>query len=100
MIERLAPLGHAATAQCVEAERAFSRALSGSCNVPLGAYAETEGGSLRLRGFVGAPDGSRQVSGEAVGPVEDAEALGTALAERLKAQGAADDSGQAAGLRQ
>jgi hydroxymethylbilane synthase len=90
LIGLLAPLGHAVTARCVEAERAFSRALSGSCNVPLGAYAEPDDGKLRLRGFVGAPDGSRLVSGEHEGPVEDAEALGTALAERLKAQGATD----------
>lgn len=90
MIEWLAPLGHAATARCVEAERAFSRALSGSCNVPLGAYAESESGRIRLRGFVGAPDGSRMVSGEQAGAAGDAEAIGAALAEQLKQQGAAD----------
>jgi len=84
----VAPLAHATTARCVEAERAFSRALSGSCNVPLGAYAELEGAHLRLRGFVGAPDGSRTVSGEEMGPLADAEAVGAALAERLKEQGA------------
>lgn len=87
---QLAPLGHAATARCVEAERAFSRALSGSCNVPLGAYAEAEGNHIRLRGFVGAPDGSRRVSGELAGPAGDAEAIGTSLAEQLKGQGAAE----------
>lgn len=86
----LAPLAHAGTARCVEAERAFSRALSGSCNVPLGAYAELEGARLRLRGFVGAPDGSRAVSGEESGAPDDAEALGATLAERLKAQGAGE----------
>ena len=90
LVELLAPLGHAVTTQCIGAERAFSRALSGSCNVPLGAYAEPDGGKLRLRGFVGEPDGSRLVSGEQEGPATEAEALGLALAERLKAQGAAD----------
>jgi len=90
LIELLALLNHAPTAQCVTAERAFSRALAGSCNVPLGAHAEASGGRLRLRGFVGAPDGSRVVSGELEGPAADPEALGTALAERLRAQGAAD----------
>jgi hydroxymethylbilane synthase len=90
VIEWLAPLGDAATAQCVEAERAFSRALSGSCNVPLGAYAESGGGRIRLRGFVGAPDGSRLVSGEQAGPAGGAEAIGIALAEQLKQQGAGD----------
>jgi hydroxymethylbilane synthase len=90
LVDLLAPLNDAATACCVSAERAFSRALSGSCNVPLGAYAELEGGRVRLRGFVGAPDGSRMVRGEQAGPAEGAEALGAALAEQLKAQGAAE----------
>jgi hydroxymethylbilane synthase len=74
----------------VEAERAFSRALSGNCNLPLGAYAEMEGNRIRLRGFVGAPDGTRLVSGEQEGPASDAQAIGTALAERLKTLGAAE----------
>lgn len=89
LLELLAPLEHAATARCVAAERAFSRALSGSCNVPLGAYARMEGGELRLRGFVGAPDGSRIVAGERSGAAAAPEALGTALAEELKSRGAA-----------
>ena len=90
LIEALAVLNHAATARCVAAERAFSRALSGSCNVPLGAYAEAEGKDLRLRGFVGAPDGSRVVRGELKGPARDPEALGVTLAKGLKAQGAGE----------
>jgi hydroxymethylbilane synthase len=90
VVQWLTPLNHEATARCVAAERAFSRALSGSCNVPLGAYAETEGDRVRLRGFVGAPDGSRLVSGELEGRADDADALGTALAEQLKGRGAAD----------
>jgi hydroxymethylbilane synthase len=90
LIRLLAALDHAPTARCVAAERAFSRALAGSCNVPLGAYAELSGSRLRLRGFVGAPDGSRVVNGEQDGPAGDPEALGTALAERLRAQGAGD----------
>jgi len=90
LVETLAVLNHAATARCVAAERAFSRALSGSCNVPLGAYAEAEGRDLRLRGFVGAPDGSRVVSGELKGAARDPEALGVTLAKGLKAQGAGE----------
>jgi len=86
--ELLAPLNHHATALCVTAERAFSRALAGSCNVPLGGFAEVSGGRMRLRGFVGAPDGSRLVRGELEAPADDAPALGHALAEKLRAQGA------------
>ena len=84
------PLAHAATTQCVTAERALSRALAGSCNVPLGGYAEVTGARLRLRGYVGAPDGTRHVAAQVEGAAADAEALGNTLAERLKAQGAGE----------
>jgi hydroxymethylbilane synthase len=90
LIELLAGLDHGPTARCVAAERAVSRALSGSCNVPLGAYAEARGGQLHWRAFVGAPDGSRVVSGEMEGPAGDPEALGSALAERLRSRGAGE----------
>ena len=90
LVKLLAPLDHRATARCVTAERAFSRGLAGSCNVPLGGFAEVSGERLRLRGFVGARDGSRLVSGEIEGAAGDPEALGQALAEKLKAQGAAE----------
>jgi len=86
----LAPLNHAATTRCVAAERAFSLALSGNCNLPLGAYAEMNGANLRLRGFVGTADGSRIVSGELEGPGADPQSLGSGLAQQLKARGAAD----------
>ncbi|MDX9699757.1 MAG: hydroxymethylbilane synthase [Rhodocyclaceae bacterium] len=88
LIAALQPLHDAATAACVLAERAVSRALAGSCEVPLGAYAELQEGQLWLRGFVALPDGSRMVQAEARGPAADAESLGLALAEQLKAQGA------------
>ena len=50
-------------AWCVRAERAVSRALAGSCVVPLGAYAEREADGMHLRGFVASPDGTRMVRG-------------------------------------
>jgi hydroxymethylbilane synthase len=86
----LAPLHHAPTAACVTAERSFSRALAGSCNVPLGAYSELAGTRLRLRGLVARPDGARVVRGEADGALDAPEALGRSLAATLKAQGAGD----------
>lgn len=84
----LQPLDHRETAQCVTAERAMSRALCGDCNVPLGAFAEIAGTRMRVRGFVGAPDGSRLACDEVEGPGTQGEALGEALAERLRAKGA------------
>ena len=90
LIELLASLAHAETAWCVRAERAVSRALAGSCVVPLGAYARREGGIIRLGGFVASPDGARMVTGEVrtASLDRDPEGLGLELAEQLLAGGA------------
>jgi hydroxymethylbilane synthase len=87
--ELLAPLHHPATAACVRAERAVSRALGGSCQVPLGAYAELADGGLRLRGVVASPDGTRVVRGEVRGDPQAPETAGEALAAALGRGGAA-----------
>ncbi len=84
----LSPLNHDASARCVRAERAMSRALAGSCQVPLGGFAEISGGRMRMRGFVATPDGTHMARAEAEGDPGAPEALGTALAAKLKALGA------------
>jgi hydroxymethylbilane synthase len=84
----VAPLNDPATAACVRAERALSRALAGSCEVPLGAFAQSQGGELRLRGFVALPDGSRIASADLRGAAADPEELGMRLAASLREQGA------------
>ena len=88
VVELLARLNDATTAACVRAERAVSRALGGSCQLPLGAYAELSGGTFRLRGLIASPDGTRIVRAEAQGDPEAPEAIGEALAQRLRATGA------------
>ena len=84
----IAPLNDAETAHRVRAERAFSRALGGSCQIPLGGYAVIENGELWLRGFVATPDGQRMVRGEIRGAPDDDTRLGETLAQQLRAQGA------------
>ncbi|OGT03556.1 MAG: hydroxymethylbilane synthase [Gallionellales bacterium RBG_16_57_15] len=88
VIALLQPLHHPDTAACVLAERAMSRALAGSCQVPLGGFAEVQNGALRMRGFVASPDGKQMVRAESIGEVADPEALGNRIAEALIAQGA------------
>ncbi|MEY4591370.1 MAG: hypothetical protein RIR18_265 [Pseudomonadota bacterium] len=87
---QISSINHPETACCVRAERAFSRALGGSCQIPLGGYAVLEAGQIWLRGFVASVNGQRIVEGEIRGPVEQDEALGQALANQLRAAGAAD----------
>ena len=73
----------------MEAERAVSRALAGSCQVPLGGYADVSAGRIRLRGFVASPDGRQFVADELQADVAGSPLdLGAALAERLVARGA------------
>jgi hydroxymethylbilane synthase len=75
----------------VAAERALVAALEASCNTPLGANATLEhGGQMRMRAFCGLPDGSEWLRDEIAMDASDPEALGRALAERMKAAGAAD----------
>ena len=89
LMAAMAALNHADTRWCVEAERALSRALAGSCQVPLGGFAEISGGSVRLRGFVASPDGSRMVCDEITVPRSGMpQELGYAVAQRLIAKGA------------
>src|SRR5438034_8434409 len=51
--ERLASLSDAPTALAVEAERALSRALGGSCSMPLAAYGVCSAGTLSLSAVPG-----------------------------------------------
>lgn len=84
----LAPLACAQTTACALAERAVSRALGGSCQVPLAAYAEVVGEEVFIRGLVAEPDGSVIMRAQARGPLSDAESLGQRVAKDLIAQGA------------
>lgn len=88
--EWLAPLAHPATMLAVLAERAFSRQLGGSCDVPLGCYATLRDNTLSLTGFVATPDGSRLLRRTSQGDKHDAEELGVKLAQQLMADGATE----------
>lgn len=92
VIQALAPLEHHATWLCVAAERAVSRAMGGSCSMPLAAHARFDGEYLQIEAAWGDPDQAaplvRARSAEVVGDLEHAAALGIAVAERLRAGGA------------
>lgn len=84
----LHPLEHAPSRTCLDAERAFSARLGGSCQSPIAAYAHLECGRLKLRGLVGSPDGTQIFADAIEGAATEGTMLGTALAERVLAAGA------------
>lgn len=84
----LKPLHDTATACCVDAERAMTRALQGNCEVPIAAFCiETEAG-LHLDGLVGGAATGRLIRADADGT--DSESIGRVVAERLIEAGAAE----------
>jgi len=90
--QALAHLSHHTSWLAVAAERAVSRAMGGSCSMPLAAHATLQGEQLHLRAAWGDPEGdahlvTAQVFG-VVGSLEQAEALGLEVAQALRAGGA------------
>ena len=84
-------IGDEQTLTCLLAERALARELDASCHTPLGAHAISGGdGRLRLRAWVGLPDGSAWVSDECTGELDAPEALGREVARRMTLAGAAE----------
>jgi len=113
LVALLSALNHAVTDACVRAERAASRALSGSCQLPLAVYGVIDpgeadskpgdasaadplagrsdavpGSSLHLRGLVATQDGGTVLRAQLRGEPRDAEALGARLAAQLREKGA------------
>jgi hydroxymethylbilane synthase len=84
----LAPLVDAEATACVRAERALTRRLGGSCDVPIAAYCEQVSGELWLRAMVASPDGERIVRGEGRAAPGEAQALGERVAAELLDGGA------------
>ena len=95
--QALAPLADAATWLRVTAERAVSRAMGGSCSMPLAAHATLTDGVLHLQAAWGDPAGAPVLVRAEVKQALDAndpqsrqiaDQLGEAVAAQLRAQGA------------
>lgn len=82
-------LNHEASCQAVACERAALGRLGGGCQLPVGAFAEPVGESLRVTAVVVSPDGTRHLRASAEGARERPVDLGRAVAEELLSRGAA-----------
>ncbi|WP_434776980.1 hydroxymethylbilane synthase [Neisseria sp. Ec49-e6-T10] len=89
LLALLEPLNHEQSHACVLAERAVSRKLGGSCQVPLAAYAQLQSDhNILLQARVASIDGTVVLSAHKQGALADAEALGLSVADDLIKQGA------------
>ncbi len=88
LVALIAPLADPVSTACVRAERTVSRALGGSCTLPLAAFAQMVGNQLRVRALVASSDGKRVVRSELEADAADPEALGNQVARDLRRQGA------------
>ena len=78
----LSTVSNEITFNCVMAERAFTRALGGSCHSPVAAFCVLEDGDLRMRGQLFSEDGSDMVEDRAVFDCDDT-ATAQAMARNL-----------------
>jgi hydroxymethylbilane synthase len=101
LVAALAPLAHQPTWMAVSAERAVSRAMGGSCSMPLAAHAVWEGSQLRLNAAWGEPenDANREKTlpinslvvadlAQTVSDLDAASSMGEQVAAKLLASGA------------
>ena len=97
LVAALAPLAHLPTWMAVSAERAVSRAMGGSCSMPLAAHAVWDGAQLRLHAAWGEPEEEKTSTSNdlvtanlshAAGDIDDSAVLGEQVAAKLLAGGA------------
>ena len=84
ILSTIAFLRDAGMTTAAQAERAFLRRVEGGCQIPVGVYAEIDAdGQISIDAMIASVDGQHICRSDAQGAGEQAEALGTALAEEL-----------------
>ena len=85
--EIIAEINHEETEIAALAERAFLERLSGSCQVPVGCYAEVIADRIRIIGLIACPDGKEMIRLKSEDSSENPVSLGKDLAERILGRG-------------
>jgi hydroxymethylbilane synthase len=85
----VATIDDARARAALDAERAVVVKLGGGCQMPIGAHAAVDGGSLTLNAIVLSLDGAQAIRAELRGAASDPASAGTAVAEDLLSRGAA-----------
>ena len=84
LLEILHPLNHPPSFQAISCERAFMKALHGSCRTPIAAHAILKGESLYFKGMICEPDGNNMRFVSHKGLPSEAEKVGREAVTLLK----------------
>lgn len=82
-MELVRTINHEATELTTSAERTLLKHLEGGCQVPIGAYARIENGTLKVEAFIGSIDGRTLIRSTIHGDPANANDIATTLAETL-----------------
>lgn len=88
--ELLAAINHKETEISLTCERAFLRALDGSCRTPIAGYTKINGDELHFQGMILSGDGATSHDIEERAKISDAEQVGTDAGNTLRAQAGND----------
>ena len=88
IIELLRAVDHPLTRAEVTAERSLVLHLEGGCRVPIGAVGHANGRVLSLKGCIFSLDGQKRLSAFAEGTLDEAQEVGSEVAQSLLEQGA------------
>ncbi|MDC9715529.1 MAG: hydroxymethylbilane synthase, partial [Gammaproteobacteria bacterium] len=90
ILDLINPLVDAEATHRISAERAMNARLEGGCSVPIAGYSTINNGKITLIGLVGNVDSGVILKHQMSDDIDNAEALGTQLADKLIEMGARD----------
>ena len=88
IIEKLHPINDTKTSAEITAERTVLETLGGGCQLPIGAYADSNDEEISLIASVCHPNGSHRIIEEYSGNLKNAIDIGKIVAEKLQEKGA------------
>ena len=87
LVEYLKQINHEETAICTKVEREFLRVLEGGCTAPIGALAFINKDTIKFKGVLFSPDGTKKLEYTKELPVDKCEGMGKKGAEYILSKG-------------
>ena len=83
IFQMVEPINDAETCMAVEVEREFLTEVGGSCQIPVGVFAQIVGNKIHVRAVIASIDGQKIVKADEIVPLENVRGLGKKIAARL-----------------